>query len=108
MAQSTIGQRGCDMFANTRGDKCANRWGVFDSCGTNQHLSDITVELTRPRDSPNHKFNKFLRNALPRLAYNDLLGCVGGAQAAHFEGMRFQLMLQSPFESIESMRKMTR
>src|SRR5882762_1861788 len=46
MAQPTIGQRRCDMFANTRGDKCANRWGVFDSCGTDQHLSDITSELT--------------------------------------------------------------
>jgi hypothetical protein len=46
MAQSTIGQRWRDMFANTRRDKCANRWGVFDSCGTDQHLSDITVELT--------------------------------------------------------------
>src|SRR5437870_3732746 len=47
MTQSSIGQRGCDMFANTRGDKCANRWGVVDSCGTDQHLSDITSELTR-------------------------------------------------------------
>src|SRR5437868_14586945 len=54
MAQSTIGQRGCDMFASTRGDKCANRWGVFDSCGTDQHLSNRTVELTRRRESNKH------------------------------------------------------
>ena len=53
------------MFASTRGDKCANRWGVFDSCGTDQHLSDITVELTRRRESKRLRRTKQVEKHAP-------------------------------------------